>query len=424
MLDIKLFRENPEIIRTAMQNRGATKLADLVSSIHTEEFQLRLHQSRIETNQAKLNALSREIGLKKKAGEPADDLMNEATQLNAIISQDTASLIEAGDNTLHLKLAQFPNIPDADVPVGDESANQAVDSWGTPGYLYGKDTPSCLIPSKNPKPHWEIRGFDFETATKMSGRRFTILRDDIARLERAITNFMVDVQTKEHGYELVSVPYLVNSNALFGTGQLPKFEDDLFKTTDGRYLIPTAEVSLTNMVADSILHLDTLPMKVCAVTPCFRAEAGAAGRDERGMIRQHQFNKLELVKVVHPDHSDAELQSMVEDARQILVKLGIPHRVVLLSTGDMGFSAAKTYDIEVWLPGQNAYREISSCSNCRDFQARRMQARFKDENKKNRLVHTLNGSGLAVGRTLIAVVENFQREDGSIAIPDALEPYM
>jgi seryl-tRNA synthetase len=258
----------------------------------------------------------------------------------------------------------------------------------------------------------------------MSGRRFTILRDDIARLERAITNFMVDVQTKEHGYELVSVPYLVNSNALFGTGQLPKFEDDLFKTTDGRYLIPTAEVSLTNMVADSILHLDTLPMKVCAVTPCFRAEAGAAGRDERGMIRQHQFNKLELVKVVHPDHSDAELQSMVEDARQILVKLGIPHRVVLLSTGDMGFSAAKTYDIEVWLPGQNAYREISSCSNCRDFQARRMQARFKDENKKNRLVHTLNGSGLAVGRTLIAVVENFQREDGSIAIPDALEPYM
>lgn len=438
MLDLKLFREQPDVILDALTKRGATSLHNSVSEI-TKWDQIRRECLTIQqNNEASLNALSKEIGIKRRAGENTSDLEIQATDLSREIENDVARVTTA-DNIVNNLMGNIPNIPDADVPVGDESANQVVDVWGEPGYLYGKldfcepvntfhlsdgrTMPGYSAFTKSPKPHWEYSGFDFETAAKMSGRRFTILRGHLARLERALTNFMVDIQTT-HGYELISVPYMVNGDALYGTGQLPKFEEDLFKTTDGRYLIPTAEVSLTNMVADTILRQDQLPLNMCAVTPCFRSEAGSAGRDERGMFRQHQFNKLELVKVVHPDQSDAELDEMVYNARSILKHLGIPHRVVLLSTGDMGFSAAKTYDIEVWLPGQNAYREISSCSNCRDFQARRMKARFKDETKKNRLVHTLNGSGLAIGRTLIAVVENYQRDDETIVIPPVLEQYM
>jgi seryl-tRNA synthetase len=315
-------------------------------------------------------------------------------------------------------LAVLPNLPSADVPDGaDENDNVEISRWGTPRTI------------ENAKEHFELGEalgmMDFATAAKMSGSRFVILRSKLARLERALAQFMIDTQTEEHGYTEVSPPVLVRDTALYGTGQLPKFAEDLFRTSSDHYLIPTAEVVLTNLVADSIVDPAELPMRVTAWTPCFRSEAGSAGRDTTGMIRQHQFYKVEMVSITTPDQSDAELERMTGCAEAILQKLNLPYRRLLLCTGDMGFGARKTYDLEVWLPGQGRYREISSCSNCGDFQARRMKARFKAAgDKATQFVHTLNGSGLAVGRTLVAVLENYQQPDGSIVIPEVLRPYM
>jgi seryl-tRNA synthetase len=316
-------------------------------------------------------------------------------------------------------LATVPNLPADDVPEGqDETQNVEIRTWGTPREFAFK-----------PKEHFEIGEalgqMDFDRAAKISGARFVVLFDGIARLERALAAFMLDLHTREHGYREVLPPYLVRDNALYGTGQLPKFADDLFRTTSDHWLIPTAEVPLTNLVAEEILDDDTLPRRFSALTPCFRAEAGAAGKDTRGMIRQHQFEKVELVSIAHPDTSVEEHERMTACAEEVLKRLGLPYRVVTLCSGDMGFSARKTYDIEVWLPGQGRYREISSCSNCGDFQARRMNARFKAKGEKGtRFVHTLNGSALAVGRTLIAILENYQESDGSVRVPNALRSYM
>jgi seryl-tRNA synthetase len=333
----------------------------------------------------------------------------------AAAEQDAAAIraeIEA-------RLAALPNLPAEDVPEGaDEHGNALVREHGArPRFEFA------------PKPHDEIgealRGMDFARAGKLSGARFVVLKGQLARLERALGQFMLDLHTREFGYTEVAPPVLVRDEALFGTGQLPKFADDLFRTTNGYWLIPTAEVPLTNLVADEILDEAALPLRFTAWTPCFRSEAGAAGRDTRGMIRQHQFNKVELVSIAHPDRSAEEHERMTACAEEVLKRLGLAYRVMLLCSGDMGFSARKTYDIEVWLPGQDAYREISSCSNCGEFQARRMKARFRPAGEKGtRFVHTLNGSGLAVGRTLIAVLENYQRGDGTVAVPEALRPYM
>jgi seryl-tRNA synthetase len=322
------------------------------------------------------------------------------------------------EKDLRNELTFYPNILDADVPDGrDEAANVTVKEFGSkPEFAF------------TPKQHFEIGEalglMDFSAAAKIAGSRFTVLRGALARLERALGQFMLDVHTGEHGYVETAVPLLVNEAAMFGTGQLPKFEEDLFKTTDGRYLIPTAEVSLTNLVAGEILNAKQLPMRLTALTPCFRSEAGSAGRDVRGMLRQHQFTKVELVSIVHPDESAAEHERMTRCAETILERLELPYRRMLLCAGDTGFSAAKTYDLEVWLPGQGAYREISSCSNTRAFQARRMNARFRNEQGKPEFVHTLNGSGVAVGRALIAVLENYQNADGSVTVPAVLQPYM
>jgi len=313
---------------------------------------------------------------------------------------------------------QIPNLPHASVPVGtSEADNQVVRTWGKkPEFSFAA------------KPHWEIGEdlgiLDFERGTKITGARFTLYRDQGARLERALINFMLDLHTGEHGYEEVLPPFLVNDQSLIGTGQLPKFEADLFKTTSGLFLVPTAEVPVTNIYRDEILPCEKLPLSLTAYTPCFRSEAGSYGKDVRGLIRQHQFNKVELVKFTRPEDSYEQLEKLTHDAETILQKLNLHYRVVALCTGDMGFSSAKTYDIEVWLPGQNCYREISSCSNFEDFQARRAKIRFKDENGKNRYLHTLNGSGLAVGRTLVAILENYQQADGSVTIPEALSTWM
>ena len=312
----------------------------------------------------------------------------------------------------------LPNAPYESVPDGsDEADNIEINKWGTPRSF-----------DFTPVEHFEIgsvaKGMDFETAAKMSGSRFVVLSGLLSRLDRALAAFMLDLQTEEHGYTETTPPFLVWGKALYGTGQLPKFEEDLYKTTADHYLIPTSEVSLTNIVRESILDADKLPMRMTAHTPCFRSEAGSAGRDTKGMIRQHQFNKVELVSITRPEDSEAEHKRMLGCAEEVLKRLKLPYRVVELCTGDLGFGARRTFDIEVWLPSQNTYREISSCSNCGDFQARRMQARYKHAEKDNRFVHTLNGSGLAVGRTLVAVMENYQNEDGSLTIPEALLPYM
>jgi seryl-tRNA synthetase len=344
--------------------------------------------------------------------------MAEVESLKAAITE-AEQADRAATAALEAMLAGIPNLPAADVPVGaDEHANKEIRRHGAPAALAFK-----------PKEHYELGEalglMDFERAAKLSGARFVVLTGALARLERAIAGFMLDLHTAEFGYTEVSPPMLVRDQVLFGTGQLPKFGADLFKTEGGHWLIPTAEVPLTNLVADEILDEAALPKRLTAWTGCFRAEAGAAGRDTRGMLRQHQFYKVELVSIVHPDRSDEELERMTNCAEEVLKRLGLHYRVVVLSTGDMGFSARKTHDIEVWLPGQGMFREISSCSNCGEFQARRMRARFRTPGEKGtRFVHTLNGSGLAVGRTLIAIMETYQQEDGSIAIPDALKPYM
>ncbi len=415
MFDIKWIRENPDDFDRGMTRRGlpsqATKLIKL------DQWRRDL-QTKAQDIQAKRNKLSKEIGNAKSKGEDASALLEEvAKSKDAQAEAELAA--DAAAKDLTKALSQLPNLPADDVPDGaDETANVEVRTWG--------DKPSFDFA---PKEHFDLGEalglMDFETAAKMSGARFVLLSGALARMERALANFMLDLHTTEHDLTEVNPPALVNDGAMYGTGQLPKFGDDLFKTEDGLWLIPTAEVPLTNIVADTIVEADTLPKRMTAMTWCFRSEAGSAGKDTRGMIRQHQFTKVEMVTICTPDTSLDELERMTECAEEVLKRLGLAYRTVVLSTGDMGFGAQKTYDIEVWLPGQDQYREISSCSNCGDFQARRMKARFKAKaDKQTQFVHTLNGSGLAVGRTLVAILENYQQADGSIVVPDALRPYM
>ena len=381
-------------------------------------------QTKTEDLQQKRNVLSRQIGMAKKNGEDASALMAEAAQIPEELTKLEAELDDIRTR-LNDMLLRIPNLPHESVPVGkDESENVEVRRWGTPREF-----------DFEVKDHVDVGaplGLDFDTAAKESGARFAFMRGQIARLHRALAQFMLDTHTRENGYVECYTPYIVTASTMQGTGQLPKFEEDLFAAKKGgafgeqeqMYLVPTAEVTLTNQVAGMMLSYKDLPLKVTAHTPCFRSEAGAYGRDTRGMIRQHQFDKVEMVRIVRPENSYDDLEEMTHNAEGILQKLGLPYRVVALSTGDMGFGATKTYDLEVWIPAQNTYREISSCSNCEAFQARRMGARFKDENGKTQYVHTLNGSGLAVGRTLVAVLENYQNADGSVTVPEALRPYM
>ena len=378
-------------------------------------------QSRTQDLQAQRNSLSKQIGMLKGQGKDAAEVM---AQVGAIGEELKASETRLGEllERFNAILAALPNIPDDSVPVGnDEFDNVEVKRWGTPRIFD--------FPVKDHTDVGESIGqLDFTTAAKISGARFSLLKGGLARLHRALAQFMLDTHTAEHGYTEVYVPYLVNAASLHGTGQLPKFEEDLFKVQRGDqdplYLIPTAEVPVTNIVRDEILAAEALPLKFVSHTPCFRSEAGSGGRDVRGMIRQHQFDKVELVQIVHPEKSAEAHEELTRQAEIILERLELPYRRMALCSGDMGFSAAKTYDLEVWLPAQNTYREISSCSNFGAFQARRMQTRFRNDKNKNELVHTLNGSGLAIGRTLVAILENFQNADGSVTIPSALRPYM
>ena len=416
MHDIRLIRENPEGFDAGLARRG---VAPVAADILALDEQRRSVATRMQEGQNRRNEASKAIGKAMGQGDTAtaDALKAEVAQLKDVLPALEA---EEKDLTAQLQsvLASLPNIPVAEVPEGaDETENLEVAKWGTPGTF-----------AFEPREHADLGpalGLDFETGAKLSGARFTFLKGQMARLHRALAQFMLDTQTTTNGYMECNVPLLVKDEAVFGTGQLPKFAEDLFKTTDGRWLIPTAEVSLTNAVQDEIVDVETLPLRMTALTPCFRSEAGSAGRDTRGVIRQHQFEKVELVTVCQPDQSQAEHEKMVAAAEGILQALELPYRKVLLCSGDMGFTANKTFDLEVWLPGQGAYREISSVSNCGDFQARRMNARFKPEgSKKTEFLHTLNGSGLAVGRTLVAVLENYQQEDGSVLVPEALKPWM
>ncbi len=417
MLDAKLVRAEPDQVASKLEKKRF-KLD--VARLNALEVRRKEIQVRTEALQKERNDRSRAFGEAKKAGQDVTELQVAMTQLKADLEQAETALAQIQDE-LQAILTLVPNIPDEDVPLGaDEKDNVEVRLWGTP--------PAFAFPVKDHIALGEGHGLlDFDVAATISGARFAVMRGALARLHRALAQFMLDTHTAQHGYEEAWVPYLVNADSLFGTGQLPKFEEDLFKVPGERdyYLIPTAEVPVTNLVRDKILDARQLPLKYVAHTPCFRSEAGSYGRDVRGMIRQHQFDKVELVQIVAPENSSAALEELTGHAERILQLLELPYRVVCLCGGDMGFSAAKTYDIEVWLPGQGTYREISSCSNTRDFQARRMQARYRDpQTGKPALVHTLNGSGLAVGRTMIAVLENYQNEDGSIRIPDVLKPYM
>ena len=416
MHDIRQIRENPESFDAGLARRGVEPVAQTILAI---DEQRRAVATRMQEGQSRRNEASKAIGKAMGQGdtETAEALKAEVAQL-----KETLPALEAEEKELTAKLqdelARLPNIPVDEVPDGeDESQNVEVGKWGTPGTF-----------AFTPKEHADlgpVLGLDFETGALISGARFTFLKGQMARLHRALAQFMLETQTATNGYMECNVPLLVKDDAVFGTGQLPKFSEDLFQTTDGRWMIPTAEVSLTNAVREQILDPKALPLRMTALTPCFRSEAGAAGRDTRGFIRQHQFEKVELVTVCKPDESEAEHERMVAAAEGILQALDLPYRKVLLCAGDMGATARKTFDLEVWLPGQGAYREISSISNCGDYQARRMNARFKPEgSKKTEFVHTLNGSGLAVGRTLVAVLENYQQEDGSVLVPDALKPWM
>ena len=418
MLDSKLVRTQLTEIAERLATRG---FALDVARFEALESQRKSVQVRTEQLQAERNSRSKSIGQAKARGEDIAPLLAEVDQMGSDLEAGKREL-DAIQNELDNLLLNIPNLPHESVPVGaDEDDNVEVARWGTPR--------SFDFEIKDHVALGEQHGWlDFETAAKLSGARFALLRGPIARLHRALAQFMINLHTGEHGYEEAYTPYLVQAPALQGTGQLPKFEEDLFKIRRedqaDLYLIPTAEVSLTNIVAGEILDAKQLPLKFVAHTPCFRSEAGASGRDTRGMIRQHQFDKVEMVQIVHPQKSDEALEEMTAHAETILQKLGLPYRVVALCTGDMGFGAARTHDLEVWLPAQNTYREISSVSNCEAFQARRMQARFRNAQGKTELLHTLNGSGLAVGRTLVAVLENYQQADGSIRIPEALRPYM
>lgn len=416
MHDIRLIRENPEAFDAALARRGLEPLAATLASLDEARRALTTRQQEV---QARRNDLSKQVGQAKAAKDEAraQALMEEVGTLKNELEALTVSQ-SAADEALRDALAAIPNLPAADVPEGkNEDDNQLVHEHGTP--------PSFDFEPREHDAFAPALGLDFETGALLSGARFTLVRGHAAKLARALGQFMLDTLTTEHGYEEVNPPLLVRDEALFGTGQLPKFAEDLFKTTDGRWLIPTAEVSLTNIVREQILSAEVLPLRFTALTACFRSEAGAAGRDTRGYIRQHQFDKVEMVSITTPEASEAEHERMTSAAEGILTSLGLPFRRMLLCAGDMGFSAARTYDLEVWLPGQARYREISSCSTCTDFQARRMNARYRPEGEKGtRFVHTLNGSGLAVGRTLVAVLENYQQADGSVTVPEVLKPYL
>ncbi len=415
MFDVKWIRENPDAFDAGIAKRG---MAPAAGGIVELDARLRACLTGLQEAQARRNELSKQVGALKSKGEDASNLIAEVGDLKTRVREG-----EKEEKTLSAELekmlATIPNIPADDVPVGtDESANVEVRRHGEPPAF-----------DFAPKQHFEIGEalglMDFEAAARMSGSRFVVLRGALSRLERGLAAFMLDLHTIEFGYTEISPPMLVRDHAAYGTGNLPKFAEDLFRTEDGFWLIPTAEMPLTNLAREQILDAAELPLRFTAHTPCFRSEAGAAGKDTRGMIRQHQFAKVELVSVAHPEHSDEELERMTGAAEEVLKRLGLHYRTVILSSGDMGFSARRTYDIEVWLPGQDTFREISSCSNCGDFQARRMDARFRPVGERGTAyVHTLNGSALAVGRTLIAVLENYQLADGTVAVPEALRPYL
>jgi seryl-tRNA synthetase len=421
MIDIQLLRKDIDNVAARLASR---KYQLDVAGFNALEAERKAIQTRTEELQGKRNSLAKQIGMLKGKGEDTSAVMAEAAGIGDELKANESALAQVQDKLAHF-MAAIPNVPHPSTPVGqDESGNVEVRKVGTPRQF-----------DFDVKDHVDVGGplgLDFDTATKLTGSRFAVMKGGIARLHRALAQYMLDTHTGQHGYTECYTPYMVNADSLRGTGQLPKFEEDLFAVKKGGaegegenfYLIPTSEVSLTNMVRDEIVAAETLPIKITAHTPCFRSEAGSYGRDTRGMIRQHQFDKVELVQIAHPERSYDALEEMVGQAETILKNLGLPYRVMQLCTGDMGFSAAKTYDLEVWLPAQNTYREISSLSNCEDFQARRMQARFRNAKGKPELLHTLNGSGLAVGRTLVAVLENYQQADGSVVIPEVLRPYM
>ena len=420
MLDFKLVRENTEQVRAAMRRRGSElDLAEFLAL----DVKRRAAQQELETLRRKRNEVSEEIGLLKKAGKPAEDKVAEMRAEGDAITALENSGREAEEAQRNI-LLMIPNLPHVSVPDGkNENDNVEIRRWSP----QGGEPPKF---SFEPKPHWDIAEYldiiDFERAAKIAGARFALYKGMGARLERALINFMLDLHTTEHGYIEVLPPFMVNKKSMTATGQLPKFEEELFKVENGAYyLIPTAEVPVTNIHQDEILPEESLPVRYTAWTPCFRREAGSYGKDTRGLIRQHQFNKVELVKFTKPEDSYDELEKLTGNAEEVLKRLGLAYRVIALCTGDLGFSAAKTYDIEVWLPSQNKYREISSCSNFEDFQARRGNIRYRPKGgKKTEFVHTLNGSGLAVGRTVVAILENFQQPDGTVIIPEALRKYM
>jgi len=417
MIDINLLRDDLAAVEKKLSTRGFNFDSKLFSSLETQRKELQVKTQELQESR---NQLSKQIGNEKSKGGDTTVIMNEVSKVSSDLKDLETNLLKI-QNELQDYLLTVPNLPHDSVPVGkNENDNQVV-----------KESGAIKTYDFEVKDHVDVgfsHGLDFDLGVKLSGARFTFMRGAIARLHRAIAQFMLDTQINDHGYEECYTPFLVNADSLLGTGQLPKFEEDLFSTSRGDddrlFLIPTGEVPLTNLARDLIVHEKELPIKLTALTPCFRSEAGSYGKDTRGMIRQHQFEKVEMVQIAHPDHSYKALDEMVQHAENILSKLELPYRVVSLCTGDMGFGASKTYDLEVWLPSQQTYREISSVSNCEAFQSRRMKARFKDSNKKNHLLHTLNGSGLAVGRALVAILENYQESNGDIGIPKVLQAYM
>ena len=432
MLDILLLRKDLDAAVARLETRKSPQAFLNVENFRALETERKTLQTHTEELQSQRNSLSKQIGMLKAKGESTDQVMADVASIKTELDA-SALRLDALQAEIQDMLLAVPNLPHESVPVGaDEHGNVEVRKWSVDGN--GPKTFDFEV-----RDHVDIGeklGLDFDIGIKLSGARFTFMRGQIARMHRALAQFMLDTQTQQHGYTECYTPYIVNADTLRGTGQLPKFEDDLFAAKKGGqeseegaesqalYLIPTSEVTLTNVVRDEILAESDLPMKLTAHTPCFRSEAGSAGRDTRGLIRQHQFDKVEMVQIVHPEKSYEALEEMTGHAEAILQKLGLPYRVMLLCSGDMGFGATKTYDLEVWVPAQATYREISSCSNCEAFQARRLQARFKNAQGKNELVHTLNGSGLAVGRALVAVLENYQNADGSVTVPEVLRPYM
>ena len=432
MLDILLLRKDLDAAVARLETRKKPQAFLNVEKFRALENERKTLQTRTEELQSQRNNLSKQIGMLKSKGESTDQVMADVASIKTELDASAVRL-EALQAELQDMLLAVPNLPHESVPVGaDEHGNVEVRKWS----VDGKGPKTFDFEVRDHVDIGEKLGLDFDTGIKLSGSRFTFMRGQIARMHRALAQFMLDTQTQQHGYTECYTPYVVNAETLRGTGQLPKFEGDLFAAKKGGqdgedaadnqalYLIPTSEVTLTNVVRDEILAESDLPMKLTAHTPCFRSEAGSAGRDTRGLIRQHQFDKVEMVQIVHPEKSYEALEEMTGHAEAILQKLGLPYRVMLLCSGDMGFGATKTYDLEVWVPAQGTYREISSCSNCEAFQARRLQARFKNAQGKNELVHTLNGSGLAVGRALVAVLENYQNADGSVTVPEVLRPYM